>query len=57
MREGRERARAERRRRAVAGVRAFERWLCSGSALSGPISPIPSEADYRAASAAGGERR
>jgi len=57
MREGRERTRAERRRRAVAPDRAFERWLRSGPALSGPISPIPSDAVYRAASAAGEERR
>ena len=56
MREGRERARAERRRRAVARVRAYERWLCSGSALR-TIPPIPSDAEYRAARAAGEEQR
>jgi ferric-dicitrate binding protein FerR (iron transport regulator) len=48
MREGRQRAERQRRREAIARVRAYEAWLKAGSVLR-RIPAIPSDADYRTA--------
>jgi hypothetical protein len=56
MREGRIRAERERRKAGIARAVAYERWLARGSKLR-DIPPIPTDADYELARAAGKIRR
>lgn len=53
MQEGRERAARKRREEAVQRVQEFEAWSRSGEIRG--IPEIPTDADYRAARAAGAE--
>lgn len=48
MQQGRERARRQAERDAVARVRAYQRWLKAGSKLR-DIPEIPSKGDYKIA--------
>lgn len=52
MMAGREQARARRRRIAIVTVRDYRRWLLEGS-RRGTMPPVPSDAQYAAARAAG----
>jgi hypothetical protein len=52
LKAGRERAAKQRKREAIARVKAYERWLAKGAPLK-DIPTVPSNNDYAVARAAG----
>lgn len=52
MKQGRQRAAERRQRQAVQTVRAYRRWCLEGC-RKGAMPPVPSDAQYRLARAAG----